>query len=170
MSRKDQLANFTASLNSLYQEEVIQGVEMDWEWPLDTHDKKDKIKLIRYMRQMKLATGGDVQRRLIRSAETTTLTLDEDENKSTENPEEAETTTALTESETHSLDWSSMREDNIEETTSSSNVGEETTENWRKRGFVRRKRIKKPKSTTVAQETDTEMPNFLDHEDRKSVV
>ena len=50
MSRKDQLANFTASLNSLYQEEVVQGVEMDWEWPLDTHDKKDKIKLIRYMR------------------------------------------------------------------------------------------------------------------------
>ena len=58
---------------------------------------------------MKLATGGDVQRRLIRSAETTTLTLDEDENKSTENPEEAETTTALIESETDSLDWSSMR-------------------------------------------------------------
>ena len=50
VSRKEQLANFTASLNSLYLEEVIQGVEMDWEWPLDTHDKKDKIKLIRYMR------------------------------------------------------------------------------------------------------------------------
>ena len=45
----------------------------------------------------------------------------------------------------------SFREDNIEETTSSSNVGEETTENWRKRGFVRRKRIKKPKSTIDAQ-------------------
>ena len=58
---------------------------------------------------MKLATGGDVQRRLIRSAETTAVTLDEDENQSTENPEEGETTTALIESETHSLDWSSMR-------------------------------------------------------------
>ena len=23
---------------------------MDWEWPVDTGDKKDKIKLIRYMR------------------------------------------------------------------------------------------------------------------------
>lgn len=23
---------------------------MDWEWPIDTGDKKDKIKLIRYMR------------------------------------------------------------------------------------------------------------------------
>ena len=28
----------------------LQGVEMDWEWPVDTGDKKDKIKLIRYMR------------------------------------------------------------------------------------------------------------------------
>ena len=28
----------------------MQGVEMDWEWPIDTGDKKDKIKLIRYMR------------------------------------------------------------------------------------------------------------------------
>ena len=65
VSRKDQLANFTSSLNSLYQDEIIQvsccmqwsdldfvlqGVEMDWEWPIDTGDKKDKIKLIRYMR------------------------------------------------------------------------------------------------------------------------
>ena len=58
---------------------------------------------------MKLATGGDVQRRLIRSAETTTLTLTEDENGFTENPEEAETTTALPESETQTQDWSSMR-------------------------------------------------------------
>ena len=45
----------------------------------------------------------------------------------------------------------SFREDHIEETTSSSSVGEETTENWRKRGFVRRKRIKKPKSATDSQ-------------------
>ena len=88
VSRKDQLSNFTESLNSLYQDEVIQvkyttnykktcsqrkwsghlyrnyhcdktlylkvsylqGLEMDWEWPMDTQDKKDKIKLIRYMR------------------------------------------------------------------------------------------------------------------------
>ena len=30
--------------------DFVQGVEMDWEWPIDTGDKKDKIKLIRYMR------------------------------------------------------------------------------------------------------------------------
>ena len=29
---------------------TMQGIEMDWEWPMDTMDKKDKIKLIRYMR------------------------------------------------------------------------------------------------------------------------
>ena len=27
---------------------------MDWEWPIDTGDKKDKIKLIRYMRGSRL--------------------------------------------------------------------------------------------------------------------
>ena len=27
---------------------------MDWEWPIDTGDKKDKIKLIRYMRVSRL--------------------------------------------------------------------------------------------------------------------
>ena len=32
----------------------MQGVEMDWEWPIDTGDKKDKIKLIRYMRVSRL--------------------------------------------------------------------------------------------------------------------
>ena len=32
----------------------FQGVEMDWEWPIDTGDKKDKIKLIRYMRVSRL--------------------------------------------------------------------------------------------------------------------
>jgi len=105
VSRKDQLANLTSSLNSLYQDEIIQGVEMDWEWPVDTGDKKDKIKLIRYMRQMKLATGGNVQRRLIRrSAETTTTKLDE-ETTTTSESEDA-TTTAKPESET---DWSLQR-------------------------------------------------------------
>ena len=29
---------------------IFQGLEFDWEWPLSTGDKKDKIKLIRYMR------------------------------------------------------------------------------------------------------------------------
>jgi len=106
VSRKDQLANFTSSLNSLYQDEIIQGVEMDWEWPIDTGDKKDKIKLIRYMRQMKLATGAeDVQRRLIRSAETTTSKFKEE---TTTEMEEGTTTMRNPESETQA-DWSLQR-------------------------------------------------------------
>jgi len=73
VSRKDQLNNFTQSLNQLYQEKTIQGIELDWEWPLDSGDKKDKIKLIRYIRQVKLATGDEnIKRRIVRSAEETT--------------------------------------------------------------------------------------------------
>lgn len=70
VSRKDQLTNFTESLNSLYQDKTIQGIELDWEWPLDSGDKKDKIKLIRYIRQLKLATGDEnIRRRIVRSAD-----------------------------------------------------------------------------------------------------
>lgn len=62
-----------------------------------------------YFQQMKLATGapGLVQRRLIRSAETTTVRLDlEDETTTTEESED--TTTTKSESETLA-DWSSQR-------------------------------------------------------------
>jgi len=77
VARKDQLSNFTESLNSLYQEQVIQGIEMDWEWPMDTMDKKDKIKLIRYMRQLKIATGDkNIRRRIVRSPESTTMLME----------------------------------------------------------------------------------------------
>ena len=40
---------------------IFQGIELDWEWPLDSGDKKDKIKLIRYIRvswRMKRAKFG----------------------------------------------------------------------------------------------------------------
>lgn len=91
VSRKDQLSNFTESLNSLYQDEVIQGIEMDWEWPMDTSDKKDKIKLIRYMRQLKIATGDkNIKRRIVRSPESTTSAV--------------ETTTITSDDTTTSLD------------------------------------------------------------------
>merc|ERR1711874_337617 len=146
VSRKDQLANFTSSLNSLYQ---------------------DEVKLIRYMRQMKLATGGDVQRRLIRRSAETTTTKSEEEETTTES--EDATTTAKPESET---DWSMQRdeeddeEENEETTTVSSS--EETTANWRKRGF-KRKRIKRPRSSKeettgrpVTTEAATDVPSFLD--------
>lgn len=142
-------------------------MELDWEWPLDTQDKKDKIKLIRYLRQIKLATGGDVRRRLVRSAETTTVDVEEEDVEVTEDPAEAvEITTTKTESETLA-DWSSQREEVSEAdevTTQVSGGAEDTTANWRKRGFVR-KRIKKPRTTSETSETteaDTEVPDFLD--------
>ena len=46
----DRLANLTSSINDLYRDDVIQGIEIDWEWPMRTGDKKDRIKLIRYAR------------------------------------------------------------------------------------------------------------------------
>ena len=46
----DRLSNLTSSINDLYRDDIIQGVEIDWEWPMRTGDKKDRIKLIRYAR------------------------------------------------------------------------------------------------------------------------
>jgi len=160
VGRKDQLTNFTSSLNSLYQDEIIQGVEMDWEWPLDTQDKKDKIKLIRYMRQMKLATGGDVRRRLVRRSAQTPPTPADTLEGVTEDPDDAlEITTTDTES-----DWSSQREEDDDITTQTSVGNEDTTANWRKRGFVR-KRMKKARTTTeTLGEDNTEVPGFSDDE------
>jgi len=107
VSRKDQLSNFTESLNRLYQDKIIQGIELDWEWPLDSGDKKDKIKLIRYIRQLKLATGDEnIKRRLVRRnadmetttmftleiADDTTITSDETEDDVDDNDEQIITT------------------------------------------------------------------------------
>ena len=36
---------------------IFQGIELDWQWPLDSGDKKDKIKLIRYIRVSFIFTG-----------------------------------------------------------------------------------------------------------------
>jgi GH18 family chitinase len=52
--QKESLENFTSSINSLYSEGIIHGVEIDWEWPVKVGGKKDRIKLIRYARVLKL--------------------------------------------------------------------------------------------------------------------
>ena len=44
------LTNLTSSINSLHNDGVIDGVEIDWEWPVKQGAKKDRIKLIRYAR------------------------------------------------------------------------------------------------------------------------
>ena len=46
----ERLSNLTGSLNDLYRDDVINGVEIDWEWPAMTGDKKDRAKLVKYAR------------------------------------------------------------------------------------------------------------------------
>ena len=44
------LNNLTSSINRLYRDGYLDGVELDWEWPTREGGKKDRIKLIRYAR------------------------------------------------------------------------------------------------------------------------
>ena len=44
------LSNLTSSVNDLYREGVIDGVENDWEWPAGSGDKDDREKLVKYAR------------------------------------------------------------------------------------------------------------------------
>ena len=46
----ESLNNLTSSINKFYRDGLLDGVELDWEWPLIGGDKKDRIKLIRYAR------------------------------------------------------------------------------------------------------------------------
>jgi hypothetical protein len=58
ISDGDRLFNLTTSVNALYRDGVIDGVEIDWEWPIGSAgDKKDRAKLVRYARQIKIAVG-----------------------------------------------------------------------------------------------------------------
>ena len=47
---KDRFDNLTSSVNDLYKDGVINGIEIDWEWPVKEGGKKDRVKLIRYAR------------------------------------------------------------------------------------------------------------------------
>ncbi len=44
------LANLTESIRDLYKAKVIDGVEIDWEWPTIGGDKKDRVRLVRLAR------------------------------------------------------------------------------------------------------------------------
>ena len=46
----ESLNNLTSSINRLYRDGLLDGVELDWEWPTREGGKKDRIKLIRYAR------------------------------------------------------------------------------------------------------------------------
>lgn len=46
----ESLNNLTSSINGYYRDGLLDGVEIDWEWPFQEGGKKDRIKLIRYAR------------------------------------------------------------------------------------------------------------------------
>ena len=46
----ESLNNLTSSINSFYRDGLLDGVEINWEWPFVEGGKKDRIKLIRYAR------------------------------------------------------------------------------------------------------------------------
>ena len=46
----ESLSNLTSSISSFHEDGTIDGLELDWEWPVRDGGKKDRIKLIRYAR------------------------------------------------------------------------------------------------------------------------
>lgn len=62
----ESLNNLTSSINAYYREGILDGVELDWEWPVQEGGKKDRIKMIRYARQIKIAVGEEVVTRRAR--------------------------------------------------------------------------------------------------------
>jgi len=149
---------------------------MDWEWPMDTMDKKDKIKLIRYMRQLKIATGDkNIRRRIVRSPESTTMLMETTTTTTTRD----ETTINLDDSPVNdsetTTEWSPQREldENDEITTEAGSTTsgpdfDETTQNWRARGY-KRKRIKGARKTTTDAPEATKPTEVPDYEERNSL-
>jgi len=56
----ESFTNLTSSINEFHKDDVIDGLEIDWEWPVRDGGKKDRMKLIRYARQIKIAVGEEV--------------------------------------------------------------------------------------------------------------
>lgn len=67
ITERESLNNLTSSINAHYRSGLLDGVEIDWEWPFQEGGKKDRIKLIRYARQIKIAVGEEVVTRRARN-------------------------------------------------------------------------------------------------------
>ena len=50
ITENESFSNLTSSINDFHKDDVIDGLEIDWEWPVRDGGKKDRMKLIRYAR------------------------------------------------------------------------------------------------------------------------
>ena len=50
ITENESFSNLTSSINDYHKNDVIDGLEIDWEWPVRDGGKKDRMKLIRYAR------------------------------------------------------------------------------------------------------------------------
>jgi len=57
ITENESFSNLTSSISDFHKKDVIDGLEIDWEWPVRDGGKKDRMKLIRYARQIKIAVG-----------------------------------------------------------------------------------------------------------------
>ena len=53
ITENESFSNLTSSINDFHKKDVIDGLEIDWEWPVRDGGKKDRMKLIRYTRVSK---------------------------------------------------------------------------------------------------------------------
>ena len=53
ITENESFSNLTSSINDFHKKDVIDGLEIDWEWPVRDGGKKDRMKLIRYARVSK---------------------------------------------------------------------------------------------------------------------
>jgi len=79
ITENESFSNLTSSINDFHKDDVIDGLEIDWEWPVRDGGKKDRMKLIRYARQIKIAVGEEVVLRGQRSKRESPVDMDEDE-------------------------------------------------------------------------------------------
>ena len=50
ITENESFSNLTSSISDFHKKDVIDGLEIDWEWPVRDGGKKDRMKLIRYAR------------------------------------------------------------------------------------------------------------------------
>merc|ERR1712158_290789 len=101
ITENESFSNLTSSINDYHKSDVIDGLEIDWGWPVRDGGKKDRMKLIRYARQIKIAVGEEVVFRANRNERESPVEdeevdfndheIDEDDEEEAERQQEEET-------------------------------------------------------------------------------